>query len=218
MLCNERYLVKLPFPAFVDAEAEREKIERPVFVARERELERLNGFLERALAGQGKTALMGEFVRRAMHVHPDLLVATGACNALSGVGDPHLPLRGVMGMLTGDVETRWAAGVIILTVATVKGERFPARVQKQPEREVLGVLSHDFFEASAVFSFTALAPILKFRAETGIDKPPENSYNRWCQGLLSCPKAAKPSTTRRIGTTLYCGRPRRTETDVRKFL
>lgn len=155
-----------------------------------------------------------------MHVHPDLLVATGACNALSGVGDPHLPLRGVMGMLTGDVETRWAAGVIILTVATVKGERFPtqevARVQKRPEREVFGALSHDFL--SRWRSFTALAPILKIRAEKGIDKPPENSYNRWCQGLLFCPKTAKPSTTRRIGTTLYCGRPRRTETDVRKFL
>jgi DNA-binding SARP family transcriptional activator len=68
----------------------------PVFVARERELERLTAFLDRALKGrgcvafvsggpgQGKTALLGEFVRRAIRVHPDLLVARGDCNAYSG--------------------------------------------------------------------------------------------------------------------------------------
>jgi adenylate cyclase len=96
----------------------------PVFVARERELSRLALFLDEALkgtgrvvfvtggAGQGKTALLGEFARRAMSAYPDLLVAWGDCTAYSGAGDPYLPFRDAMGMLTGDLETRWLAGSI----------------------------------------------------------------------------------------------------------
>ncbi len=111
-------------PAFLSREEEPAALERPVFVARERELARLDGYLDTALAsqgrvvfvtggpGRGKTALMREFARRAMEAHPDLLVAQGNCNAYSGVGDPYLPFREVMGMLTGDVEARWVAGAI----------------------------------------------------------------------------------------------------------
>ncbi len=96
----------------------------PLFVARERELSRLSFFLDHALKGtgrvvfvtgepgQGKTALLGEFTRRATSAHPDLLVAWGDCNAYSGAGDPYLPFRDVMGMLTGDLEARWLAGSI----------------------------------------------------------------------------------------------------------
>ncbi len=96
----------------------------PVFVAREPQLARLDGFLEEALAGhgqvvfvtggpgRGKTALLAEFGRRAMDAHCDLLVASGNCNAYSGVGDPYLPFRDIMGLLTGEVEARWAAGSI----------------------------------------------------------------------------------------------------------
>jgi adenylate cyclase len=84
----------------------------------------MGGFLDGALTGQGrvifvtaeagggKTALLGEFARQAMAAHPDLLVASGDCNALSGAGDPYLPFREVLGMLTGDVEARWSAGSI----------------------------------------------------------------------------------------------------------
>ena len=87
----------------------------PLFVARERELARLDACLDAAMNGQsrvvfltggpgrGKTALMQAFARRAMGVHPDLLVAIGKCNAYSGVGDPYLPFRQVLGALTGDV-------------------------------------------------------------------------------------------------------------------
>jgi ABC-type oligopeptide transport system substrate-binding subunit/DNA-binding SARP family transcriptional activator len=111
-------------PAFLEEAAEREETERPVFIGRERELARLAGYLEAALAGQGqvafviggpgqgKTALMREFARRAMETHPDLLVATGNCNAYSGVGDPYLPFREALGMLTGGVEASWTAGII----------------------------------------------------------------------------------------------------------
>ena len=96
----------------------------PVFVARQQALERLDGFLAAARAGRGqvafvtggpgrgKTALLAEFARRAMAAHPRLLVAGGRCNVLAGVGDPYLPFREMLGMLTGDVEARWAAGSI----------------------------------------------------------------------------------------------------------
>ncbi|MFC2031260.1 BTAD domain-containing putative transcriptional regulator, partial [Chloroflexota bacterium] len=114
----------LKHPAFLESGDEELFHQPPVFVARERELVRLRGFLKRSLAGQGrvilvtggpgrgKTALLGEFARQAMDAQPDLLVASGSCNAYSGIGDPYLPLREVMAMLTGEVETRWAAGTI----------------------------------------------------------------------------------------------------------
>jgi DNA-binding SARP family transcriptional activator len=110
-------------PSFLD-EHEIEQIEIPVFVARERELAQLDGFLSQALAGQGrvvfvtgeagsgKTALVQEFTRRAQDAHADLIVASGNCNAHTGIGDPYLPFREVLELLTGDVEARWAAGAI----------------------------------------------------------------------------------------------------------
>jgi len=94
------------------------------FVARKRELAQLNGFLDNALAGHGqvcfatgeagagKTALVTEFARRAQAQHDDLLVAVGECNAQTGIGDPYLPFREVLGLLTGDVEARLARGTI----------------------------------------------------------------------------------------------------------
>jgi len=60
--------------------------------------------------GRGKTALMRAFAERAMAACPDLLVVGGDCNAYSGVGDAYLPFRETLGMLTGDVESRWRAG------------------------------------------------------------------------------------------------------------
>jgi DNA-binding SARP family transcriptional activator len=119
-----RPAVPAAVPAFLGEEAPRAIVPKPVFVARERELARLGTHLEAALTGRGqvafvtggpgrgKTALMEAFARKAMEAHPDLLVAMGRCNAYSGVGDPYLPFRDVLGMLTGDVEGRWAAGTI----------------------------------------------------------------------------------------------------------
>jgi oligopeptide transport system substrate-binding protein len=110
-----------PPPPFLDEEG---PAERPVFVARERELGQLQGFLDQALAGQGrvvfvtgdagsgKTALIQEFARRAQAAHPDLVVASGHGNAHTGVGDPYLPFREILALLTGDVEARWAAGAM----------------------------------------------------------------------------------------------------------
>jgi predicted ATPase len=95
-----------------------------VFVAREQELFQLQTFLAAGLAGQGqvvfvtgeagagKTALVTEFTRRAEDAHADLLVALGSCNAQTGIGDPYLPFREVLGFLTGDVEAGLAQGGI----------------------------------------------------------------------------------------------------------
>jgi DNA-binding SARP family transcriptional activator len=96
----------------------------PLFVARDQELARLTAFADQAMEGtgrvafvtggpgQGKSALLDEFVRRATRAHPELLVARGDCNAYAGVGDSYLPFRDVMTMLTGDLEGRWLAGSI----------------------------------------------------------------------------------------------------------
>jgi predicted ATPase len=93
-------------------------------VSRSSELAALDGYLDLALlaqghvifttgeAGSGKTALIGEFVRRAQDAHADLVVASGSCNAHTGFGDPYLPFREVLALLTGAVETRWAAGAV----------------------------------------------------------------------------------------------------------
>jgi adenylate cyclase len=95
-----------------------------VFVARERELERLDGFLGRVLAGQGqvvfvtgeagsgKTTLVTEFARRAQEQHSNLIVAVGQSDAQTGVGDAYLPFREVLGQLTGDVEGKVARETI----------------------------------------------------------------------------------------------------------
>jgi len=98
--------------------------ETSVFVARERELAQLNESLDTALAGQGqvrfvtgeagsgKTALVTEFARRAQERHTDLIVAIGNCNAHTGIGDPYLPFREILALLTGDVEDKLAQGAI----------------------------------------------------------------------------------------------------------
>jgi predicted ATPase/DNA-binding SARP family transcriptional activator len=110
-------------PSFLD-EGEPHSVEMPVFVARERELSQLEGFLDLALAGEGrvifitgeagsgKTALIQEFTQRAQDAQADLIVATGNCNAHTGIGDPYLPFREILELLTGDVEARWAAGAM----------------------------------------------------------------------------------------------------------
>ena len=97
----------------------------PVFVARQRELAQLERHLVEALdgrgrvvfvtgdAGSGKTALMREFVNRALAAHTDLVAASGDCDAATGVGDPYLPFRQILQMLAGDIEARRAGGVIM---------------------------------------------------------------------------------------------------------
>lgn len=115
--------IKVAPPAFL-READQQITEEPVFVAREQELARLKKFLDQTLKGQGglafivggpgrgKSALMDAFSRTAQEDHNDLIVVKGACNALTGSGDPYTPFREALGMLTGDVQTKWMAGAI----------------------------------------------------------------------------------------------------------
>jgi len=111
-------------PAFLKPQSGTDRRARSAFVARERELEHLDGCLENALSGQGqvifvtgeagtgKTALVRAFAHRAESRHAGLIVATGNCNAYTGAGDPYLPFREILAQLTGDVEARWAAGTL----------------------------------------------------------------------------------------------------------
>ncbi len=110
-------------PAFLQ-QSTADIAEKPEFVAREPELQKLQEYLGAALdrqgciafvtgeAGQGKTYLLSEMTHRAQDAHANLIVASGSCNAFSGAGDPYLPFRDILGMLSGDVEPRWAAGAI----------------------------------------------------------------------------------------------------------
>jgi DNA-binding SARP family transcriptional activator/tetratricopeptide (TPR) repeat protein len=105
-------------------DAQPSQSETPVFVARQKELERLDGELEKTVHGQGriffitgdpgsgKTALLGEFARRSMLRIPGLVVAWGQCNAYTGEASPYFPFLEIMQTLSGDVEARLAAGAI----------------------------------------------------------------------------------------------------------
>jgi serine/threonine protein kinase/predicted ATPase len=123
--------LKPKIPAFLIEHEEKDiEEERPVFVARDHELEKLNLFLKTALsgkgqvafitgeAGSGKTALVQEFARRSQEADSELIVVQGKCNAQTGIGDPYLPFIEILRLLTGDVETKWTAGIIARDHAT----------------------------------------------------------------------------------------------------
>lgn len=102
----------------------------PPFVAREREMDILDGWLTEAMTGRGrvgfitgepgtgKTALALEFSGRSARRQADLIVASGNCNAHTGPGDPYRPFREILAQLTGDVEAQWAAGSVSTDHAT----------------------------------------------------------------------------------------------------
>ncbi len=93
-----------------------------MFVDREEELARLKGFLTKSLegngqvcfvagqAGSGKTALVRHFVEQALASNDQVAVAAGTCNAQTGTGDPYLPFREALAMLTGQVPAKKAEG------------------------------------------------------------------------------------------------------------
>jgi adenylate cyclase len=99
-------------------------VQRQPFVARQPQLALLEQRLRKSVAGQGqvcliagdagsgKSSLMHVFAQRALANHPELLVGMGSCNAYTGIGDPYLPFRDMLGMLTGDVQHGLAAGFL----------------------------------------------------------------------------------------------------------
>jgi len=111
-------------PPVILTDGDFEEPGRPVFVARQSELAKLDRLLDAALegrgvvafvtgeAGTGKTALVGKYCRQAQERLSDLVVVTGACNAATGAGDPYCPWRQVLSQLSGDVESLVARGVL----------------------------------------------------------------------------------------------------------
>ena len=111
-------------PEFLEPGSPEESGAGPLFVARESELADLLAHLEAALngqgqvvfvagdAGRGKSALLAALAHEAQAKQPDLLVASGICDAYSGIGDPYLPFREMLSMLSGDLARHWSAGAI----------------------------------------------------------------------------------------------------------
>jgi predicted ATPase len=99
-------------------------MQEDVFVGREHELQELNGYLDKALSGQsqvcfvtgqagsGKTALVHQFMQQSLAADPHLVVAMGSCNAQTGIGDPYLPFREALAMLTGDAAAQQSASKV----------------------------------------------------------------------------------------------------------
>jgi ABC-type oligopeptide transport system substrate-binding subunit/DNA-binding SARP family transcriptional activator len=138
-------IARVSFPPYLQAETARQSVPM-VFVGREIQIQELESALQQAIAGngqlrfitggagQGKTALMDEFARRATDLHPDLLVAMGGCNAFTGVGDSYLPFRDVLGMLTGDLEAKLVAGKISLQASRRLWQALPVTQQALQEQ------------------------------------------------------------------------------------
>lgn len=126
-------------PAFLTEDEKADDGEQ-IFVGRKDELKRLHRHLQKAVSGQGrvvfitggagrgKTVLLEEFARQVVSRH-QALVARGICNAYSGAGDPYLPFRQALAMLTGDVEDAWAAGRVTKAEATRLWQALPHTVQ-----------------------------------------------------------------------------------------
>ena len=113
-----------PTPPSFLRHLEPSRVGRPPFVSRQGPMNRLHQSLERAMAGhgqlllvtgspgQGKTVLVKEFMHQALQEYPGLAAAWGNSRAYFGSGDPYLPFRGILEMLTGQVEHLWEAGSI----------------------------------------------------------------------------------------------------------
>ena len=80
-------------------------------------------------AGTGKTALVSEFTRRALDKYPNLLVASGRCNAFSGQGDAYFPIHQIFETLCcikppewfGAADRLWKAFPQTLTTVLTEG-------------------------------------------------------------------------------------------------
>lgn len=98
--------------------------DKSILVAREEELDKLGRFLDSALSGKGrlvfvtgesgagKTALVQKFSLYAQKMNPNLIVINGKCNAHTGFGDPYFPFIELLNLLSGDIESKYKAGVI----------------------------------------------------------------------------------------------------------
>jgi predicted ATPase len=158
---------RLALPPFFAADAPPRGSAAP-FVAREQELAELAAALATARsgagqvrfiiggAGRGKTWLVQEFARQAQAADPELLVVSGSCNAHTGSGDPYLPFREALTMLSGEVETRWAGGLMTAEHARRLWEAMPltlpALIEHAPDLLGTFVPSTGVRERAATFA------------------------------------------------------------------
>lgn len=94
-----------------------------IFVGRQAEINTLMLHLEKAVSGQGqiffvlgqagsgKTYLVKHFLDQALERYPELVALAGSSNAQTGTGDPYLPFREAVTMLTGDTTSTLAEEV-----------------------------------------------------------------------------------------------------------
>ncbi len=104
-------------PNLLDLGALSTKPSSPVFVARQKEMSRLSNYLAKVLecqhqvafvlgeAGQGKSFLLQAFSQQVQN-KGEFTVVNGKGNAYTGIGDPYLPFREVLELLTGNVQSR----------------------------------------------------------------------------------------------------------------
>ncbi len=172
---------EIVYPTFLIDQAP--AIAHPLFVGRERELAFLEDHLDEALlgcgrfvmiageAGSGKTMLAEELARRATRT-TDILTARGRCNAYGGLGDPYLPFRDVLGLLSGDIEPSLHAGAIGREQAARLWEALPLTARMIAERgpTLVGIM-------------TAGAPLLERAGQAAPGAP-------WLDGLRNRVEAA----------------------------
>ncbi len=101
----------------------------PPFVGREAELARLEENMWEAQRGQGqvllitgeagsgKTSLIQTFIRRCVAGTPGTVAVWGASNAQVGDGDPYLPFREMLRLLTGDFDVQTLPGSLTPALA-----------------------------------------------------------------------------------------------------
>ncbi len=126
--------------SFLELDSLSVELKTPVFVARQQEMSRLNSYLDKLLdkqhqvafvlgeAGQGKSSLLRAFSQQVQE-NKDFTVVSGNCNAYTGIGDPYLPFREILELLTGDVQAKAEVGKLTPDSAKALWDMLPAAVE-----------------------------------------------------------------------------------------
>jgi predicted ATPase len=124
--------------------------------------------------------LVQEFARQAQAADAELLVVSGYGNVHTGVGDPYLPFREALAMLTGEVEAQWAGGLITADHARRLWQAMPltipALVEQAPDLAGSLVPGKGLHERAATFAppdapwFKQLAALTSADASTMLEQ------------------------------------------------
>lgn len=179
------------------------------FVARERELAQLDRALARVRrgfghivfvtgeAGSGKTALLNEFVQRTLDVHRDVIPATGLCSAQVGPGDPYLPFRDILRLLTGDIEAKRAGGALSPDHARRLWDALPDTLQALVEQgpDLIGSFVNTETLLLCAEALTSIHAPWRTRLSARIQRPaPTLSANIWQQMTTVLSASARSRT------------------------